>query len=208
MDAAGRQVGHAAVGKRQPRLGHVLVTAQQRQTQRRHLAHRRCHQRQQHVEVVDHKVEHDADVQRAAAEGAEATEITSLGCKGRRRSSSKTGLKRSMWPTWSNTPRWAARATSSSASSTVAASGLLDQQADAASEEVGGDRVVLDRGYCHHGRINVIEQGMMVGEGPGAAAAGDRLGLLGPARPRPRPIPPRGTWPGCERAPCRGGRRR
>src|SRR5581483_10183521 len=54
---------------------------------------------------------------------------------------------------------------------------LLGQDGDAAAEEVAGDGVVVGGGDDDHGGIDERQKLAVVGEGAGAAAAGDGLGL-------------------------------
>ena len=71
-DAAGGQIGHAAVGKAQPRVGDVLRLAQDGDAHRVHARDGRPHKSQNHVQIVNHQVEHDADVRAAGRVGGKA----------------------------------------------------------------------------------------------------------------------------------------
>ena len=72
VDAAGAEVGDAAVGEGKPRPREVLAAAQHGRPERLHRAHRRTHQRQNEIQIVDHQVEHDAHIGGATGEAAAA----------------------------------------------------------------------------------------------------------------------------------------
>jgi hypothetical protein len=64
-DAAGGKIGNAAVGKTQSRVGDVFARAQNGNAHGVHALDRRFDKRENHVEIVNHQIEHDADVRRA-----------------------------------------------------------------------------------------------------------------------------------------------
>src|ERR1017187_5172912 len=64
-DAAGIEVGDAAVGEAQAHVGDVLALAQHRNAHAFHAGHGRFHEREHDVEVVNHQIQHDADVRAA-----------------------------------------------------------------------------------------------------------------------------------------------
>lgn len=68
-DAAGRQVGHAAVFEFQPGIGDVGRVAQHRNAARAHPAHGRLDDVQHQIEVVNHQIEDDRDLRAAWLEG-------------------------------------------------------------------------------------------------------------------------------------------
>ena len=70
-DAAGGDVGHAAVLEADAHIGDVLAIAQDRHADGIHLHPRRADEVQDDLEVVDHDIEHDADIQAAAGIGRE-----------------------------------------------------------------------------------------------------------------------------------------
>src|SRR5665213_627012 len=61
-DAAGGEVGDAAIGEAQAHVGDVLTLAQHGNAHAIHAGDGRFHEREDHVEVVDHQIQHDADV--------------------------------------------------------------------------------------------------------------------------------------------------
>ncbi len=64
-NARSAQMGHAAIGKFEPRLGHVLVLTEHGNAQGFNPGQRRVDERQHHVQIVDHQIEHHAHVGRA-----------------------------------------------------------------------------------------------------------------------------------------------
>ena len=89
------------------------------------LTDRLADERQQQVEVVDHQVEHDVDVEAALGERAEPVHLDEARLRAAARAPPSTaGLKRSVWPTARRTPRAAAAAIRRSASATVRAIGF------------------------------------------------------------------------------------
>ena len=72
MNAAGLQVGHAAVRERHPRLRQILIAAEHGHAQRLDRSHRRPHQRQHQIEIVDHQIEYHTNISGTAGETAVA----------------------------------------------------------------------------------------------------------------------------------------
>jgi hypothetical protein len=72
VNAAGLQVGHAAVRERHPRLRQIFVAAENGHAQRLDRSHRRPYQGQHQIEIVNHQIEHHADIGGAAGEPAVA----------------------------------------------------------------------------------------------------------------------------------------
>ena len=70
-DAAGRQVGDAAVGEPQPRVGDVDAAVSTGTPTASIDSTSDCDQRQHDVEVVNHQIEHDVDVEAALGKRAE-----------------------------------------------------------------------------------------------------------------------------------------
>ena len=70
-DAAGREVGHASGFEFQPHIGDVNLAGKNGQTDGANLFHRRIGKREHDVEVVDHQVEHNIDIERARRENAQ-----------------------------------------------------------------------------------------------------------------------------------------
>src|SRR5262249_45957031 len=75
----GGQVGHAAVLEGQPSVGNVFIGAEQTDADCVHRAYGRTDECEQHIEVVDHQIEHNADVERPAAEVGEPFALDKLG---------------------------------------------------------------------------------------------------------------------------------
>src|SRR5271170_3629702 len=67
-DAAGGKVGDAAVGEAQAHVGDVLALAQDGNAHGVYTGHGRFHERENHIEIVDHQIEHDSDVRGAGRE--------------------------------------------------------------------------------------------------------------------------------------------
>ena len=74
-DAARRQIRDAAGRKPQPDVRDVDARRQHRHTDSVDRHHRRIDDRQDHVEIVDHQVEHDVDVEAALRERAEPVHL-------------------------------------------------------------------------------------------------------------------------------------
>jgi len=77
-DAAGGEIGDAAVGKPQSHVGDVLALAQHGNAHAVHAGHGRFHKRKNHVEIVDHQIEHDADVRAARGKWRQAMALDEL----------------------------------------------------------------------------------------------------------------------------------
>ena len=71
-DAAGGEVGDAAVGEAQARIGDVLRFAEHRNSDGVYVRDGRVHEGQHDVEIVNHQIEHHADVRAACRVGREA----------------------------------------------------------------------------------------------------------------------------------------
>ena len=71
-DAAGGQIGDGAGGEFEAYVGDVHLATEDGQTDGADLAHGRTGQSEQDVEVVDHEVQDDVDVERARGEDREA----------------------------------------------------------------------------------------------------------------------------------------
>ena len=78
-DAAGRDVGHAAVFETDARVGDVLALAQHGGADRIDRLDRRAHEMQHDFEIVDHQIEHDADVGAASGIGGEPVRLDEAG---------------------------------------------------------------------------------------------------------------------------------
>src|SRR5690348_3645972 len=78
-DAAGGEVGDAAGVELDADVGDVDLAGEDGQANGMQGADRRAHQREDDVEVVDHEVKDDIDVQRAGAEDAEAMRLKEHG---------------------------------------------------------------------------------------------------------------------------------
>src|SRR5580658_10309721 len=61
-DTTDSKVGHTTVGKLQPRVGDVFRLAEDWDADGIDTNHRRTHEAENDVQVVDHQIEHDADV--------------------------------------------------------------------------------------------------------------------------------------------------
>ncbi len=70
-DPARRKVGDAAVLELQPHVRNIDLAREHRQPNRPHLAHRRSHQAQHNIEIVDHQVEHHIHIERARRKDAQ-----------------------------------------------------------------------------------------------------------------------------------------
>ena len=82
-----------------------------------------------------------------------------------------------MWPTWSITAWRRASSTSSCGLGQVGGQWLLDQDGDAAAQEIRGHRMMLNGRHDNHGGIDQGQQRSVVAEGSSAAALGDGFGL-------------------------------
>ena len=69
-DARGAEVGDATVGELEPGLRDVFMIAENGNTECLNAADRRIGEVERQIEVVDHQIEHDADV--GGAEGVSA----------------------------------------------------------------------------------------------------------------------------------------
>ena len=78
-DAAGGEVGDAAVRELEPRVRDVLVPREHRHAHGRDRDRRGAHHVQHGVEVVDHEVEHDVHVERARLEHRQPVGLDELG---------------------------------------------------------------------------------------------------------------------------------
>ena len=78
-DAAGGEVGDATRREREADVGDVDARRQHRHADRLDGRDLGADGREQHVEVVDHQVEHDVDVEAALAEAAEAVHLDEAG---------------------------------------------------------------------------------------------------------------------------------
>ena len=74
-DPAGRQVGDAAAGELQPGVGDVDAAGQHRHADGFDADDLLVDHREQHVEVVNHQVEDDVDVEAAVGERAEPVHL-------------------------------------------------------------------------------------------------------------------------------------
>ena len=80
--------------------------------------------REHDVEVVDHHVEDDVDVEAALGKPAQPVHLDEAGRRDDGSAAATAGLKRSVWPTASTAPNRSARASIASASASVAAIGF------------------------------------------------------------------------------------
>src|SRR5580700_6159964 len=92
-DAAGGEVGDAAGLKFNADVSDIHLAGEDGQADGVEGAHRRTHQREDDVEVVNHKVENDVDVERAGAEDAEAVRLKEHGVIEKRPSGGHSGIK-------------------------------------------------------------------------------------------------------------------
>src|SRR5216684_4415963 len=74
-NAAGGKVGDAAGFEFEADVGDVNLAREYRQPDRPNFPDRRIRERQNDVEVVNHQVQHDVDIQRAWGEDAEAVNL-------------------------------------------------------------------------------------------------------------------------------------
>src|SRR5262249_965113 len=72
MCSAGAEVRLAAIAKHQTRMSHLLMPSIDAHASGFHGLHRRLHQVEQEVKVMDHQVQNDANVRRTAGKGAES----------------------------------------------------------------------------------------------------------------------------------------
>ena len=77
-DAAGGEVGDTAVGETQPRVGDVLALAQNGNAHGVHAYYRRFYKREHHVQIVDHQIQHHADVGAARGKRRQAMALDEL----------------------------------------------------------------------------------------------------------------------------------
>ena len=140
-DPARREVGDAAVLEPQPRVGDVDAPGQHRHADRLDRRDLRPHERQDDVEVVDHQVEDDVDVEAALGERAEPVHLdeprVAAGAATRRPTA---GLNRSVWPTASTAPPRRGRRDQAVGFLDRPRQRLLDEHRDAPLEERHGDR--------------------------------------------------------------------
>ncbi len=100
------------------------------------LGHRAAVEGVEDLEVVDHQVEDDVDVEAARREDPQPLHLDEARRRCRPPSSACTaGLKNSMWPTASTRPAGDARSSRRSASSRLGRQRLLDQHVEAAVEQ-------------------------------------------------------------------------
>ena len=148
------------------------------------------------VEVMNHQVEHHADVRSSGTCRSRAgrRRCTSGTHRSRPSRVESTGLNRSMWPTWSTAPcrpspgeaRRVPRPRSAgawpAASSTIVAMPRL--------EERPGDRAVQGGRHGDRDGIDAIEQVAVVGASGRAVLPGDGAGLFNPAVGDPHELDP------------------
>src|SRR5579863_1413883 len=92
-NAAGRKVGDTSRFEFQPYVGDVNFTRQYGQAHRANFLHRRIGEGKDDVEVVDHQVEYDVDVQRSWSEDAEAVHLEEHGLSKQRESGANCGIE-------------------------------------------------------------------------------------------------------------------
>ena len=71
-DAAGGEIGHAAVGEAEPGIGDVLGLAEDGNADGLDTGHSGAHQTEHDIQIVNHQVQHNADVGAAIGEGGKA----------------------------------------------------------------------------------------------------------------------------------------
>src|SRR5437588_10182297 len=79
---AGGDIGHAAIHKRQTRIGHVFACAEDRHAQRLHGSQWRAHESQQDIKIVNHQIQDDTNVGGPAREATEALALNELRLQG------------------------------------------------------------------------------------------------------------------------------
>lgn len=92
-DAAGSEVGNTAGLKFNANVGDIHLAGEDGQADGVERAHRGTNQREHDVEVVNHEVENDVDVERARAENAEAMRLKEHGVIEERASGSDGGIE-------------------------------------------------------------------------------------------------------------------
>src|SRR5262245_48844604 len=75
---AGTDIGYAAVIEREPCISDVFLPAEDRYAQSLHRAYACPGQREQDIEVVNHQIQNDADVERPAGESPEPLAFNEL----------------------------------------------------------------------------------------------------------------------------------
>ena len=131
--------------------------------------------RQHDIEVVNHHVEDDVDVEAALRKAAQPVHFD----EPRRAAASAArpaiaGLNRSVWPTASVAPDRFAAASITSASASDDGHRLLDQHVHAALEKRPGDREVIDGRHRDVDGVDAAEQRAVVGRAPRRRRARDR----------------------------------
>ena len=137
------------------------------------------HQRQHQIQIVNHQVEHDADVGRAAGEAAAALAGDVLGLQRQPLHLFKGGIEAFDVADLQHGSAPLGGGDQFLGLGEVGGQRLLDQHGDAARQEVGGDGVMGEGGGGDDGGVHQRRQGGVVGKGPRAAAEGDGLGLGG-----------------------------
>ena len=164
---AGGEVGDAAILKLQPHVGDIHLIREHRQPHRPHFTHRRSHQTQHDVEIVNHQVEHDIHIERTRSKHAQTMRFEEhrlMQVLPRRRHSRVEALQ---MPRLHDAPMLAAHLQNTVSIGEARGQRLLNQQIDARGQQRlrsgsmmhrrHADRSSIERTHRRQARLNSLK---------------------------------------------------
>ena len=177
-NAACGDVGHAAVREFEASVHHVLVAAEDRRADGRHMIHRASHQREQQIEIVNHEIEDGADVGAAAGEWSVPFGFDELGTNRPLDQFLERRVEPLDVPHLKRYAGFRGQCHQFLGLGNSAAHRLLDQNRHALAKKRGGDFVMVNGGRDDADGIHAIDERGEVVEGGGAQLRGNGPRLL------------------------------
>ena len=178
-DAAGGEVGHAAVGELQADVGDIHLAGEDGDAGGADFLGLGAGERQDEVHVVDHEIEHDVDIQAARAEQVHAVDFEEEGQGGALFEGQDGGVKALQVAHLQDAAVAGGGLDQAVGGGKVAGDGLFDQDVDAGVEKVAADFGVDGGGRGDDGGVDLAGEVAGVGEGDGLVAGGGFVGAGG-----------------------------
>jgi dienelactone hydrolase len=157
-DAAGGQVGDAAVGERQPYVGNVYFVGKDADARRANLGRRCSYHREHDVQVVDHQVQHHVHVQAARAEQTQPVDLEKQGSGLDQVQSRDRRVEAFQMPRLQDAAVTRSRVHQSFTRRIVGGDGLFHHHVDALLQQLAADLGMKGGGSRHHGSIDLAKE--------------------------------------------------